>query len=380
MTIVFVNDGSTDRTQEIVDQPEFDEVLKVRFKHNKGYGAAIKAGWRAAGDVDLLGFVDADGTCDPDHSVHLINRLVETDADVVLAGRMTAQSEMPKVRRLGNLLFANMLNAVSSSKITDCASGFRVVRRSSLAMISPLPKGLHFTPAMSAICLLDPRLRIEEVPMPYKERIGRSKLSVLKDGFRFLYVILFTICCYTPIRTMFSIAAAWMLVVAALAALTHSLGGSSAVGPLALAGGLVALQCAWTGVVCHQLNFLLIGPRRKVNWAERLLQRFTEYKFLIVSGLTMLAAGLGLFVALGATSGLSFNALLGLTLLTVLGASTALAGVILRVIWAVGEKQKALLQEGHWDERPMWPVSESTHSSALGNGTHLEGASVVVRS
>ena len=44
MVVVFVNDGSTDRTQAIVDQREFDEVVKVRFDKNRGYGAAIKAG------------------------------------------------------------------------------------------------------------------------------------------------------------------------------------------------------------------------------------------------------------------------------------------------------------------------------------------------
>ena len=60
MTVVFVNDGSTDRTQDIVDQPEFAEVVKIRFEQNRGYGAAIKAGWQAT-DADLLGFIDADG-------------------------------------------------------------------------------------------------------------------------------------------------------------------------------------------------------------------------------------------------------------------------------------------------------------------------------
>ena len=72
--------------------------------------------------------------------------------------------------------------------------------------MSPLPNGLHFTPAMSCICVLDPRLRIEEVPMPYDERIGQSKLSVIWDGFRFLLTILFSFCCYSPIK---SALAAW---------------------------------------------------------------------------------------------------------------------------------------------------------------------------
>src|SRR5262245_59274566 len=74
MTVVFVNDGSTDRTQEIADQPEFREVVQVRFARNQGYGAAIKAGWQAV-EADLLGFMDADGTCDPDDCVQLVRRL-----------------------------------------------------------------------------------------------------------------------------------------------------------------------------------------------------------------------------------------------------------------------------------------------------------------
>jgi glycosyltransferase involved in cell wall biosynthesis len=57
MTVVFVNDGSTDRTQEIVDRIESDHLVKLRFEKNRGYGAAIKAGWQAT-DAELLGFID----------------------------------------------------------------------------------------------------------------------------------------------------------------------------------------------------------------------------------------------------------------------------------------------------------------------------------
>jgi glycosyltransferase involved in cell wall biosynthesis len=216
MTIVFVNDGCTDRTQEIVDQDEFHDVVKVNYGRNRGYGAAIKAGWQAV-DADLLGFVDADGTCDPDFCVPLINRMFEANADVVLAGRLNPNSEMPLIRQIGNKIFATLLGVVSGhTEITDTASGFRVVRRANLKLMSPLPDGLHFTPAMSCICLLDPRLRIEEVPMPYKERIGRSKLSVIKDGFRFLFTILFSAACYSPIKT--TLAASGLVLLGALLA------------------------------------------------------------------------------------------------------------------------------------------------------------------
>jgi glycosyltransferase involved in cell wall biosynthesis len=364
MTVVFVNDGSTDQTHEIVNRAEFDEIIKVEFNQNQGYGAAIQAGWRAT-DADLVGFMDADGTCDPDYSVQLINCLTRTQADVVLAARLNPGSHMPGIRKLGNILFARLLGAVSRKKLTDCASGFRVVRRSSLHWISPLPKGMHFTPAMSAICLLDPRLRIEEVPMPYHERIGRSKLSVIKDGMRFLYVILFTICCYSPIRTMLLVSGMWTALVAIIAAILARAGASEATQFLTLSGGLVATHLVWTGVVCHQLNFLLIGPRQDWGRAERLLQRLLEYKLLILSGLALLVVGLVGIVLSELTNATTRSTLLTLAFLVVSGATTSLVGVIVRVIWAVGEKQKALLGE----DLLSWPspslVSPPTPSPIL---------------
>jgi hypothetical protein len=68
----------------------------------------------------------------------------------------------------------------------------RVVKRSSLNQILPLPDGLHFTPAISARVLMDRHLKIAEIDIDYEERIGRSKLSAIKDGFQFLKVILST--------------------------------------------------------------------------------------------------------------------------------------------------------------------------------------------
>jgi hypothetical protein len=91
----------------------------------------------------------------------------------------------------------------------------RVIRRDALEHLYPLPDGLHFTPAMSARALLEDRLRLVEVPMPYAERVGRSKLSVLKDGLRFLTVILRAAVAYRPSRPL--LLAAGLLGLSALA-------------------------------------------------------------------------------------------------------------------------------------------------------------------
>ena len=198
--ITVVSDGSTDRTVEIASQ--FTPAIKlIVFEKNRGYGAAIKEAW-AHSDAELLAFLDADGTCDPSFFVPLCRTLIDEKACVVLGSRLHGGSEMPLVRRVGNMLFAVLLAVFGSTKVRDSASGMRVVRRDCLDRLMPLPDGLDFTPAMSARCILSNGLPIRELDMPYHERAGRSKLRVIRDGFRFLGIIVKTALLYRPSRAM----------------------------------------------------------------------------------------------------------------------------------------------------------------------------------
>jgi glycosyltransferase involved in cell wall biosynthesis len=197
--VMVVDDGSTDRTAAIAGG--YPEVQVVRHGRNLGYGAAIKSGFEQA-TGDLLGFLDADGTCDPLFFIELCRAIETGPADVAIGARLGPGSRMPPLRRLGNRLFAALLNLGGAGHITDSASGMRVLRRSALRRLYPLPDGMHFTPAMSSQALFDPTLRIVEVPMPYAERTGKSKLRLLGDGLRFLRVIGDTALTYRPFRIL----------------------------------------------------------------------------------------------------------------------------------------------------------------------------------
>lgn len=207
--ITVVSDGSTDRTVDIARQYS-DRIGIIEFERNKGYGAAITEAWNQS-DAELLGFLDADGTCDPQFFAVLCERLIEKNADVLLGCRLNSESHMPLVRRIGNMIFATMLSLFSSTSVRDVASGMRVVRRESLSKLYPLPTGLHFTPAMSARALLSRDVVIDEIDMPYQEREGRSKLHPVKDGVRFLKVILQTTFLYRPSRPLGFLAAGLLL-------------------------------------------------------------------------------------------------------------------------------------------------------------------------
>lgn len=194
--VILVNDGSRDATAKLAR--EISGVTVIDHPHNKGYGAAIKTGFEAAAG-EWLGFLDADGTCDPEFFVELLHLAKRENLDIACGSRMHSTSRMPPVRILGNWLFRTLVNLIAGSSVTDVASGMRIMKRASLDKIYPLPDGLNFTPAMSVRAILDPGLRIGELPMPYEERVGRSKLSVVKDGFRFLGIILDTAITYRPL-------------------------------------------------------------------------------------------------------------------------------------------------------------------------------------
>jgi len=198
--VTVVSDGSTDRTVELASRYK-DLIRLIVFSENQGYGAAIKEAWMES-DAELLGFLDADGTCDPKFFAPLCNQLLDKKTDVVLGCRLNTESEMPLLRRVGNSIFAFLLSIFASSRVRDTASGMRVVRRSSLTRLFPLPNGLHFTPAMSARAMMSDAIQISELDMPYHERVGESKLHVIRDGLRFLRVIVETGFLYRPSRPL----------------------------------------------------------------------------------------------------------------------------------------------------------------------------------
>ncbi|HMR66199.1 MAG TPA: glycosyltransferase family 2 protein [Anaerolineae bacterium] len=224
LELIVVDDGSRDRTPEII--ASYPEVVLIQHPVNRGYGAAIKTGFRHARG-NLLAFMDADGTYPPEYYPLMCRPILEQDADLVIGSRMAgANSEMPLVRRIGNTIFATLVSIISNRRVTDSASGQRVLRKDVLSHLYPLPDGLNFTPVMSTRAMHE-QIKVVEVPIPYKERLGRSKLSVVHDGIRFLNTILMTALTYNPTR-IFGLVGIALMSIGTLATLYRTIIRSSA--------------------------------------------------------------------------------------------------------------------------------------------------------
>ncbi|MBV6451606.1 MAG: Undecaprenyl-phosphate 4-deoxy-4-formamido-L-arabinose transferase [Anaerolineales bacterium] len=198
LELLVVDDGSRDRTAAVASK--IKGVTLIRHPQNKGYGAALKTGFSQA-KGELIGFLDADGTYPPEYFPKLC-QVAMNGHDLVIGSRMAGEkSQMPLVRRVGNFIFATLLTILGRHRVTDSASGMRVFKREILEHIYPLPDGLNLTPVMSTRALHE-GIQIEEVPIPYSERVGRSKLSAIRDGRIFLQSMVWTAMSYNPVRIL----------------------------------------------------------------------------------------------------------------------------------------------------------------------------------
>lgn len=252
LELLIVDDGSQDRTAERAEKIE--GVKLIRHEENRGYGAALKTGFAYASG-ELIGFLDADGTYPPEHFPELCDVAVN-GADLVIGSRMAGEdSDMPITRRIGNFFFANLVSLLGRQRITDSASGMRVFKREILDRLYPLPDGLNLTPVMSTRALHED-IKMAEVPIRYSERVGQSKLSVVRDGSLFLQSIIWTAMGYNPVRILGLVGVAGMslagLVLAGLVAARVS--GVTTLGPWGVAGLFAALVAGVTGVSIFALG------------------------------------------------------------------------------------------------------------------------------
>ena len=357
LELIVVDDGSHDGT--VAAASRYPQVNLVRHKANRGYGAALKTGFSHARG-NLLGFLDADGTYPPEHFPDLCRVALSEQADLVIGSRMAgADSEMPLVRRVGNLLFANLVSLLGNHRVSDSASGMRVIRREALPRLYPLPDGLNFTPVMSTRALHE-EIRWREVPIPYRERVGRSKLRVVQDGVRFLTTIVWTALNYNPVRILGGIGLGLVAIAGLLAAAVVGmrLAGITQLGPWGVVGVFAAGLCAISGVTLFSLgatfNYLVSlfhkQPIRQGLFGKPVFDRPLEVHFGWLGLVTM---GLGLAIGIGSLTlslgGWSLERLwlylLGSSLLLMVGLELAVFWIIMRVLAELSRREVEVNQD-----------------------------------
>ncbi|MEE8107415.1 MAG: glycosyltransferase family 2 protein [Planctomycetota bacterium] len=190
---IVIDDGSTDGTG---DAARAAGARVVRHPYNIGNGAAVKSGIRAAGgDVVLL--MDSDGQHVPADVPRLLEHIDE-HAMVVGARRKGSQAGLH--RALANALYNRLATYVTGRKIPDLTSGFRAIRADvARRFLYLLPNAFSYPTTLTLACFKT-GLPVSFVPIDVKKREGKSKIKLIKDGTRFLLIILKIATFFSPLR------------------------------------------------------------------------------------------------------------------------------------------------------------------------------------
>ncbi len=195
--LIVVDDGSSDATAA---RAEAAGARVLRHPYNKGNGAAVKTGLRAAsGEVVLL--MDADGQHDPADVARVLSPVGLHD----MAIGARAARDQSFVRAFGNGIFTRLASWLTGRPIPDLTSGFRAAKRERLLeILHLLPNGFSY-PTTSCLAFLKAGLDVTFVPISARRRIGKSKIRVLSDGVKFLLIIFKIVTLYSPLRVFFPI-------------------------------------------------------------------------------------------------------------------------------------------------------------------------------
>lgn len=267
---IIVVDASTDKTPVEAIRTGAKLIKQIG---NGGVGEAlIQAFYWTKGDYII--FFDGDGTYDPKDMHKLIEPLMNNEADLVNGNRFYDMDKgaMPFGNKLGNIFLTRLGNVLFHTSIKDSQSGMKAFRREMLMRVTLWERGFPFCSEIIAEAS-KLGMRITEVGISYRKRLGKTKLNPASAGFRIFWASLKMMRDYDPFFLFLEIGLllealgfiiAWPAIVQYLEYGTFSL----------LGRGLLALLCWFAGLLSIFTGIILEGFNYSVKKVEaRLSQR-----------------------------------------------------------------------------------------------------------
>jgi glycosyltransferase involved in cell wall biosynthesis len=298
--VIVVDNGSTDGSGDLAR----DAGAKVVKEPRRGYGSAYLAGLDVA-QGDYIVMVDADLTYDFGEIPKFVREL-ENGAQLVIGNRMSniQPGAMPLLSRVGNPLLSGFLNVLHRTNVHDAHCGMRALRRDVVPVLNLRTVGMEFASEM-VIRATRERLDVREIPIALHPRIGESKLSPFRDGWRHLRLILI----YNP-TFLFIVPGAVMFLAGTLIALLvllevpvfgrNLLVHSLIFGCLLI---LIGVQAIGLGLCARAFGVYFIGEQdrlfQRLRARLRLEHGLALAVLVLVAGLALMGVVIGKWAAAG---------------------------------------------------------------------------------
>ena len=188
--IIIVNDGSKDKTKEILQKIKDPNITIINHERNQGKGTAIRTGLnKAIGDIIII--QDADLEYDPSDYKNLISPIINKEVEVVYGTRMSSLSkkDMHTLHYYGNKILTLITNIIYNSKISDMETCYKVFKKEILNNIKLKSNKFEIEPEITAK-LLKKGYKIKEVPINFNPRsFKEGKKITWKDGIKAAYYL-----------------------------------------------------------------------------------------------------------------------------------------------------------------------------------------------
>jgi len=210
MLVYVIDDGSTDDTYAKAMQSGVDRVL--RHKTNRGLGAAVRTGMIGArtDNASIVVKFDADLQHDPNDIPHIVQPILDDEADVVYGNRFERISyKMPFVRRSGNIVFTSLMRWLTKWPLKDSQPGIFAVNKAYLDVFQ-LPGDYNYTQQI----LLDAYhkgMRFAHCPVSFRKRMTGKSFISLKYPFKVLPQIIMVIVGVKPMKVFAPIGLSFLL-------------------------------------------------------------------------------------------------------------------------------------------------------------------------
>ena len=258
--VIVIDDGSTDNTAEIVKLAGAELIKHYR---NMGKGVALKTGFDAAKNSDIIVTLDADGQHKTTDIPKLLKPIKEGEADIVNGSRYINGDgkDTPIYRRFGQTVLDMATNFNTKEKVTDSQSGFRAFSRKTLSVFRFEQKGYGIESEM-LIEASNADFKIKEVEIDVRYDVDGSKQNPLKHGLGVLFDIIQNMRFHRPIY--YYTFPGFLLITLGLvfgsiffadymAGQSHTITPTTIAVMITLAGGFIS----FTGIILHSVNNII---------------------------------------------------------------------------------------------------------------------------